>query len=184
MARANRRLEEEVARRTAELEQLMRTDPLTGIGNRRQLIERLAEAIRRAAAHDTPLSAIFFDLDHFKRINDLHGHPIGDRVLVRVAGCLRANLRDDDILCRYGGEEFVTVLEKTSLTDAMHVAERSRAAISRIRLREVDDMVSASAGIATWRPGESADAFLSRADKALYRAKDAGRNRCVMDMAA
>ncbi|MDK9695928.1 MAG: bacteriohemerythrin [Siculibacillus sp.] len=184
LARANHDLEQEVALRTAELERLMRIDPLTGIGNRRVLIEKLSVAIDDAERSDLPLTAIFVDLDHFKRINDAFGHPIGDRVLVRVAASLRANLRDDDLLCRYGGEEFVIVLDRVTGEDAWRIAERLRAAIGRIRLRDIDAVVSASAGIAVWRPGEGADEFLARADKALYRAKEAGRNRCIMDMAA
>lgn len=180
LAKANRRLEEEVARRTAELEQLMRTDPLTGVGNRRRLIEDLDGAIARAVQRGTPLTAIFLDLDHFKKINDVHGHPIGDRVLSRVARTLRANLRDEDLLCRYGGEEFVVILEKTPLLEALRVAERLRGAIGRIRLREMDGSVSASAGLAAWRTGESGDGFLARADQALYRAKAEGRDRCAL----
>lgn len=180
LSRANRRLEEEVARRTEELERLMLTDPLTGIGNRRLLVERLEAAIERAGREANALAAVFIDLDHFKRINDLYGHPIGDRVLIRVAGCLRANLRDTDVVGRYGGEEFVVLLEGLQHDGALRLAERLRAAVGRIRLREVEVPVSASAGVALWRSGESADAFLARADQALYRAKQAGRDRCVM----
>jgi diguanylate cyclase (GGDEF)-like protein/hemerythrin-like metal-binding protein/PAS domain S-box-containing protein len=184
LARANRDLEAEVAHRTAELERLMRIDPLTGVGNRRALIEALTAAIDEIGRPETRLTAIFVDLDHFKQINDAFGHPIGDRVLVRVAASLRANLRDDDILCRYGGEEFVVVVARATCEEVWRIAERLRAAVGRIRLREIDTTVSASAGIAVWRPGEDADAFLARADKALYRAKAEGRNRCIMDMAA
>jgi diguanylate cyclase (GGDEF)-like protein/hemerythrin-like metal-binding protein/PAS domain S-box-containing protein len=184
LARANRDLEAEVAHRTAELERLMRIDPLTGVGNRRALIEKLTAAIDEVGRSGTRLTAIFVDLDHFKQINDAVGHPIGDRVLVRVAAALRANLRDDDILCRYGGEEFVVVLARATHEEVWRIAERLRAAIGRIRLREMDATISASAGIAVWKSGEDADAFLARADKALYRAKEGGRNRCIMDMAA
>ncbi|MBV5266702.1 bacteriohemerythrin [Pinisolibacter aquiterrae] len=179
LSRANRELEEEVARRTAELERLMLTDPLTGIGNRRRLIEHIAGAVERACRSGRPLTAVFLDLDHFKRVNDAYGHPIGDRLLARVAGTLRANLRSCDVVCRYGGEEFVVVLEETSLLDALRTAERLRTAIARIRLREMDAAVSVSAGIAQWEPGQSIDGFLAQADKALYRAKADGRDRCV-----
>lgn len=180
LSRANRRLEEEVARRTVELERLMLTDPLTGIGNRRLLVDRLEAAIERAGSAGTPLWAIFIDLDHFKRINDAHGHPIGDRVLVRTAACLRANLRDEDVVGRYGGEEFVVLIEGQERDVVLRVAERLREAIGRIRLRDADATVSASAGIAVWKPGQSADLFLAEADQALYRAKQTGRNRCVL----
>lgn len=177
---ANRELEAEVARRTAELEQLMQTDPLTGIGNRRLLGERLGRAIERAGRDGTALTAVFIDLDHFKRINDVFGHPIGDRVLARVAGVLRANVSRHDTVARYGGEEFVILLDECGLDDAYRVAERLRAAIGRIRLREMDGTVSASAGVAQWRPGQSSDGFLAAADKALYRAKKTGRDRTVV----
>ena len=179
LSRANHELEEEVARRTAELERLMLTDPLTGIGNRRLLIERIQGAIERAERSGRPLATVFIDIDHFKRVNDAYGHPIGDRLLVRVAGSLRANLGAGDVVCRYGGEEFVVVLEETPLLDALRTAERLRTAIARIRLREMDTTVSVSAGIAQWEPGQSVDVFLARADKALYRAKEDGRDRCV-----
>lgn len=182
LARANRELEDEVARRTADLERLMRTDPLTGIGNRRLLLEHLERATERAARDRAPLVAIFVDLDHFKTINDRHGHPIGDKALVRVAGALRANLCRDGIVCRYGGEEFVAVLENTSLGEGLAAAERMRAAIARIRVAEIDGPLTASAGLAAWSPGSSIDAFLAAADRALYRAKSGGRDRCEIEM--
>lgn len=184
LSEANQELEREVARRTAQLEHLMLTDPLTGIGNRRFLTTRLAQEIQRSDRTQRPFTAVFFDLDHFKRINDRHGHPVGDQVLVRVAACLRANLRDCDLLGRFGGEEFVTLMVETSLGDAERVAERLRAAVARIRLPGMNDVITISAGLAEWRPGETGDKLLERADRALYRAKEAGRNRCVVDLAA
>ncbi|TBW37224.1 bacteriohemerythrin [Siculibacillus lacustris] len=184
LARANRELEQEVARRTAQLEQLMLTDPLTGVGNRRFLTTRLDEEIQRARRGGHRLTAAFVDLDHFKHINDRHGHPVGDRVLTRVATCLRANLRETDILGRFGGEEFVVLMVETGLDDAMRLAERLRGAVERIRLIGLDLTVSASAGLAEWRDGESGEALLERADRALYRAKESGRNRCIAERAA
>lgn len=177
LARANRELEAEVARRTAEIERLMLTDPLTGVGNRRRLVETLERAIERARREDAPLGIVFLDLDHFKRINDRWGHTIGDRVLTRVAGVLRANVASRDTVCRYGGEEFVVVLEDTALDDCFKTAERLRAAIGRIRLIAIDEPISASAGLALWSPGLTVDTFLAEADEALYGAKQAGRDR-------
>ncbi len=181
LARANRELEREVARRTAEIERLMLTDPLTGVGNRRFLSERLDAAIRHSDETGRPLTVGFVDLDHFKAINDRHGHGIGDRVLGRVAGVLRANLRESDIVARYGGEEFVVVFPETSLTPAFGLAERLRAAVSRIRMDGLAVTVGVSIGLAERLPGELGCCVLSRADRALYRAKGAGRNRCLCD---
>lgn len=182
LARANRELEAEVARRTSQLEQLMMTDPLTGVGNRRLLTNRLEEEIIRAREEEHPLTAIFFDLDHFKRINDQHGHGVGDRVLTRVAGCLRANLREGDFVGRYGGEEFVVLLPETPVQEAVRVVERLRGAIGRIRFRDVDLTVTASAGLAEWHRSETGDGLLARADRALYRAKESGRDRAIVDI--
>lgn len=184
LSRANRELEAEVARRTAEIERLMLTDPLTGVGNRRRLVETLGRAIDRAAAAGTPLGVVFLDLDHFKRINDRWGHTIGDRVLTRVGGTLRANVSSRDTVCRYGGEEFVVVLEDTGLDVGFKTAERLRAAIGRIRLVDIGDSISASAGLAQWSPGLTAEMLLAEADKALYRAKEAGRDRTMIAEAA
>lgn len=183
LARTNRELEVEVARRTAELERLMRTDPLTGIGNRRMLLDQLAAIVERGRLLGDPPVAVFFDLDHFKQVNDRYGHPIGDKVLTRVAGALVANLCRDGIVCRWGGEEFVAVLEATSLDEAVRSVERMRAAIGRIRLAEIPGAISVSAGLAVWGDDASIDAFLARADRALYRAKQTGRDRCVVDLA-
>jgi diguanylate cyclase (GGDEF)-like protein/hemerythrin-like metal-binding protein/PAS domain S-box-containing protein len=182
LARANRELEREVMRRTAEIERLMLTDPLTGVGNRRFLVERLDTAIEQSGRTGRPLTLGFVDLDHFKAINDRHGHGVGDRVLARVGGTLRANLRESDVVARYGGEEFVVVFLDTSLTAAFGLAERLRAAVSRIRMDGLDGTVGVSIGLAEWRPGEAGCCVLSRADRALYRAKGLGRNRCLCDV--
>lgn len=184
LSRANQELEQEVARRTAQLEQLMLTDPLTGVGNRRYLTTRLDEEIKRAERGGPPFTAAFFDLDHFKAINDRWGHATGDQVLARVAACLRANIRDCDVLGRFGGEEFVVLLLETPLADAIRVGERLRAAVSRIRMPGMTDGVTISAGLAEWHAGETSTVILDRSDRALYRAKESGRNRCVTDLAA
>lgn len=181
LARANRELEREVARRTAEIERLMLTDPLTGVGNRRFLGERLEAAVERSDREGRPFTVAFVDLDHFKAVNDHYGHNVGDRVLGRVAGTLRANLRENDVVARYGGEEFVVVFPDTSLTSALSIAERIRAAVSRIRMAGLADTVGVSIGLAERLPGESSCLLLGRADGALYRAKRQGRNRCLCD---
>ena len=178
LTQSNRELEEEVARRTAQLEQLMLTDPLTGVGNRRMLTNRLEEETVRAQRYRHPLTAIFFDVDHFKRVNDIHGHAVGDIVLTRVAASLKANLRECDLMGRFGGEEFVVLLVETGISDSVGLAERMRMAVADIQFPEMPSGVTISAGLAELRPGENGDALLKRSDRALYLAKEAGRNCC------
>jgi diguanylate cyclase (GGDEF)-like protein/PAS domain S-box-containing protein len=185
LCESNRMLEEEVARRTAQLEEMTQTDPLTGIGNRRMLTNRLAEEVRRAQRHRRPLTAIYFDIDYFKSVNDTYGHCVGDQLLIRVGRTLKANLDDSDILVRYGGEEFVAILVETGLDHAWRIAERLRAAVGRIRLKPLGDIgITISAGVAEWQFGEPGDSLLQRADTALFIAKNAGRNCCRVDLAA
>ena len=170
---------EAVARQ--ELEQLMLTDPLTGAGNRRMLMLRLHDEIQRAQRYRRPLIAVFFDLDHFKRVNDTYGHDVGDIVLTAVARRLRANVRQSDHLARFGGEEFVVVLPETTLEDAFAHVERMRLAVAQMTIPELPGHITLSAGLAQWREGESDEALLRRADQALYHAKEAGRNSTYAD---
>jgi diguanylate cyclase (GGDEF)-like protein/hemerythrin-like metal-binding protein/PAS domain S-box-containing protein len=181
LSQSNKELEQEVARRTAQLEQLMLTDPLTGIGNRRLLIKRLDEETVRAHRYQRPLTAIFFDLDHFKRVNDTHGHAAGDALLIRVAETLKSNLRECDLLGRFGGEEFIVLLIETGLEAALSLAERMRTAIAGIRLPDMEARFTASAGLAELRPGETGEILLQRSDRALYLAKADGRNCCRVE---
>jgi diguanylate cyclase (GGDEF)-like protein/hemerythrin-like metal-binding protein/PAS domain S-box-containing protein len=178
LSSANKELEQEVARRTAQLEQLMLTDPLTGVGNRRLLTKRLAEETTRARRYQRPLCAVFFDLDHFKRINDVFGHAAGDVVLAGVAESLKACLRDCDLLGRFGGEEFVVLLPETGIDDAMQVAERMRSAVADMQMPQIPVTITVSAGVAEWTTDETGEGLLQRADRALYQAKEAGRNCC------
>lgn len=170
---------EEKSRR--ELEHLMLTDPLTGVGNRRMLTLRLDEEILRAQRYSRALTAVFFDLDHFKRVNDTYGHKVGDSVLTRVAESLSSNLRQSDHIGRFGGEEFVVLLTETGIEEAMTLVERMRAAVAAIQMPEMQGQITISAGLAQWRPGESGDMLLHRSDRALYRAKESGRNRSHTD---
>jgi diguanylate cyclase (GGDEF)-like protein len=164
-----------------ELEQLMLTDPLTGVGNRRLLRLRLADEILRADRFRRGLTAVFFDLDHFKRINDSYGHDVGDAVLIQVAASLGANLRQSDLVARYGGEEFVILLAETRLDEALTLVERMRNAVAELKIPGLPGRITLSAGLAQWREDEHGDALLRRADQALYRAKEAGRNRSCVD---
>lgn len=155
-----------------QLASLSRTDPLTGAANRRHLEHELVREIARAERLHTVLSLAFLDLDHFKQYNDTHGHAGGDRLLQKVVAAWRGALRPTDVLARTGGEEFVVVLPDTG-------AEQSRAVVERLR-ELVPDGQTCSAGIAVFEPGETAEALLERADRALYAAKHGGRDRAVL----
>lgn len=153
-----------------------RTDPLTGLANRRQLKDFLSHAVGRAARLSEPLAVVMIDLDHFKAFNDSQGHAAGDRVLRGFASQLRVRLRSQDVAARYGGEEFCLLLPATSEAEADLLLDDLRA-----RLGEVEpDHVTFSAGVAQLDPDESGDQLLARADKALYRAKKSGRNRTIV----
>ncbi len=167
------------------------TDPLTGVNNRRYLDERLGEAVAGAAREAQPLACMFLDVDHFKRFNDDYGHAAGDDVLREAAQRMRAELRRSDVLCRYGGEEFVALLPRTSLESAREIAERIRLAVARaVRLGDGRPVsLSLSIGVAAVTPplpvpDHMAAALLRAADEAVYEAKAAGRNRVVLARSA
>ena len=154
------------------LELLAHTDDLTGLINRRAWDLDVVREVARARRDDTPLAVAMLDLDRFKAYNDEHGHQAGDRVLREAASAWRAVLRETDLLARYGGEEFAV---------AFPGCEREHAQALVERLREVTPAgQSCSAGLACWDGRESADALLGRADKALYDAKQSGRDRTVV----
>lgn len=163
-----------------QLEDLASTDELTGLYNRRHFLRRAeAELGRLRPAHQSGLALI--DLDHFKRINDLHGHATGDRVLQSFATVARSCLRDDDILARYGGEEFVLLLPNTDAEQFKACCERLREAFANAQPLDVQlqaGQLSLSVGLTLLRTGDELDEALQRADEALYRAKHNGRNRC------
>ncbi|MDD2927196.1 sensor domain-containing diguanylate cyclase [Rhodoferax sp.] len=167
-----------------ELEHLMLTDPLTGVGNRRMLTQRLIEEIARAHRYGRSLTIAFFDIDYFKRINDRYGHPVGDTVLTQVAACLQGQLRKSDHVGRFGGEEFVVLLVETSLEDALVLVERMRAAVAALHFPDMPDPLTISAGVAEACAGESAQDLLQRSDRALYQAKANGRDRTCVDRGA
>ncbi|MBX3209396.1 MAG: diguanylate cyclase [Labilithrix sp.] len=162
-------------------------DALTGLYNRRYFERRLREESAHAKRHKRPFSLIVVDLDHFKLINDTYGHEDGDRVLCHVADLLGGSLREDDIACRFGGEEFVILLRATPGPAARVVANRLRAEVAAkgIPLGAKDELrhVTLSGGVsaADERNGYDVDNIVDRADKALYRAKRGGRNRVEME---
>jgi len=160
-----------------------RTDPLTRLPNRAQFDQRFAQVVAAAHSAGQPLSVMFLDLDRFKAINDAHGHAAGDQCLEAVGEVLRRHVRASDLVVRYGGEEFVLALEGAGLERAASAAELLRAAVESegCALDSRRIALTVSIGVAELRPGEDALALLARADAALYRAKQQGRNRVACD---
>ena len=160
-----------------------RTDALTGLSNRRAIQERGRTDLKLALRSGTPVSVVLCDLDHFKNINDQHGHEAGDAALVKTAQVLRSALRESDALGRWGGEEFIAVLPSTNAAGAAEVAERMRTAIALTRFDGVDDGATISIGVTTSQMLEDSalewDLLIKEADQRLYRAKHEGRNRVV-----
>jgi two-component system, cell cycle response regulator len=156
-------------------------DSLTDLFNHRHIMDLVQHEFERVGRYQSAFSALMIDVDHFKRINDEHGHPAGDAVLREMAQVLRESLRNVDALGRYGGEEFVAVLPHTAAEEARQTAERIRYHVHRrvFHAGASEVRISVSVGVATCpSPGvDSAESLLREADKALYRAKDAGRNR-------
>jgi diguanylate cyclase (GGDEF)-like protein len=166
-----------------ELRTLATRDALTGALSRRALRDEFSRAISLARRHRFELSCIFFDLDHFKAVNDTHGHGTGDQVLRACVEACRTELRATDTIGRFGGEEFAVLLPHTGAKAALAVAEKIRAAIARSRVEGEQGGVrfTASFGIAALDGGEiDVDQMLKRADTALYAAKEAGRNNCQL----
>lgn len=162
-----------------ELKHLSSYDPLTGVYNRRVLIEKLSEDIQRINRYKHSLSLFMIDIDYFKSVNDTYGHTIGDQVLKYIAKSIKACLRDTDYCARYGGEEFIVVLTNTPLEKGMEVAERLRTNIANkpIEIQECTIHTTISIGVAHYKDKDcSLDKLIERADKAMYRAKELGRN--------
>jgi two-component system cell cycle response regulator len=171
-------LQEELVGQYRRLETMLHEDPLTGLFNRRYVLTRLAGMISGARRHGRPLSVAMIDIDHFKRVNDAHGHEAGDAALVATTMALRDRLRAEDELGRLGGEEFLALLPDASAEATAVVAESLRASVEMVRSRieGLDLAVTVSIGWATWDGEEDADALVKRADKALFVAKRSGRN--------
>ncbi len=161
------------------LQQMATTDNLTGLANRHALELLLDQGTRDASRQKTPMSAIMIDIDRFKELNDSRGHLAGDRVLQDLAATLKENLRNSDIACRWGGEEFLIILTNTDLPASASVANTLRARVEQQKHKINGDNVSVtiSAGVVAYRAGETQESFISRADALLYQAKHEGRNR-------
>jgi two-component system cell cycle response regulator len=162
-------------------------DPLTGLHNRRYFEERLGSELAAAQRHGRPVSLLLCDVDHFKAINDEHGHVAGDETLKMIALVLRGAVRKEDVLARYGGEEFVVVARETPMDGAQSLGERIRRAVEKSHCAwrghdlgvTVSIGVTVSVGLAEFVPGRSEREIIESADRALYLAKQAGRNRVV-----
>lgn len=166
----------------ADMSHLAITDPLTRIMNRRGITVSLLDAMAQAERYNTPLSVAMGDVDHFKRINDKHGHEAGDRVLAQIAATLSDALRMPDKIGRYGGEEFLVVFPHTTLAQARKIAERMRGEVQKsdVELGDGRVEVTISLGVTQFQKGEDLEQLLSRADAALYQAKSSGRNLVVV----
>jgi diguanylate cyclase (GGDEF)-like protein len=176
---------ESLAEANAALQRLSSTDALTGLANRRRFDAALAEELARAQRHGTPVSLLLVDVDHFKRFNDRHGHPEGDRALQAVAAVLaRQARRPGELVARYGGEEFALLLPHSDAATVLAVAARCREAMATLALPHGDSPTAAhltlSIGAALRHASEDAAALMARADAALYAAKAGGRARCVL----
>lgn len=191
----NRSLEQRVEERTVdlsranlrlsllnrELEEISITDGLTHVYNRRYFMERLQQETKRVCRYGPPVSLLMIDIDHFKKINDTYGHQAGDTVLSGLAGLIKEKLRETDLLARYGGEEFCLVATGTEQAGALVLAERVRALVEQASFLhdETPIAVTISIGVSTWEASlkEDHEELIRRADAALYRAKNQGRNR-------
>ncbi len=163
-----------------EKEKLATQDPLTGIMNRRSLRNFAQREISRASRHSQPLSLIFLDIDHFKRVNDTYGHNVGDDVLQTFAKVIKEHSRETDILARWGGEEFIVLAPNSDVDGTRTLAEHLREAIATTHFHVVEK-ATCSLGVAQWRKGETFESLCTRADVALYKAKEGGRNQVCID---
>lgn len=179
IARISDRYQQMLQDLNATLREASTTDTLTGLGNRRMLMDRLKAEAARQARLKRPFSIAIADIDHFKKVNDTYGHEAGDKALAGIAQIIRSCMRQYDACGRWGGEEFMIIMPEAGASDAAQVIERLRHAIETASIcigeRRVD--LSASFGIAQYNPDESVFVTVQRADAALYAAKEAGRNR-------
>lgn len=166
LEKANRRIEE-----------LSRTDTLTGLANRRHFVDYFEKTISQARRHSQPLSLIMIDLDRFKEVNDTYGHTAGDDLLSAIGDLLNQQTRKEDLAARIGGEEFAVLLTQAGTEEALEYAERLRKEVMELDIEPVPEEVTASLGISTMKSDDDIESMMKRADEALYRSKEAGRNR-------
>ncbi|MFN2331958.1 MAG: diguanylate cyclase [Halomonas sp.] len=171
LTRANRRLE-----------QLAHHDPLTQVWNRYRIEQAMDVELSAAERYGRPLALLMFDIDHFKQVNDTYGHELGDRVLSALARQVENALRGSDLLGRWGGEEFIVLATSSDLEAGLGLAERLRQAIAAMEVPGLPGRVTASIGVAAWRPGDTRKSLLARADAAMYRGKQGGRNQVEVEV--
>jgi diguanylate cyclase len=196
MQDANHQLEQKLEASRDDIQQLQRDlddvrreamlDPLTKIFNRKYFDEGMMKAMSDAKSGSAPLSLMLLDIDHFKRFNDTWGHQTGDQVLRLVAMTLKSNIKGKDVAARYGGEEFAAILPDTDLEGAVILADNIRKAVQAKELlkrstNEKLGRITASFGVATYRKGDTSSSLIERADRCLYAAKHAGRNKVVSE---
>lgn len=162
------------------IRELMLTDWLTGVANRRHLDERLKSEMERVRRYGGHLSIAMADLDHFKRVNDCYGHDVGDTIISVFANTISDTVRNTDFVSRYGGEEFLIILPETNEDGALQLTERIRTLFAGRRIPPLSESLTASFGIASFREDDDLGGLLKRADLALYQAKTSGRNRCTV----
>lgn len=167
----------ELAEARAALANAAATDPLTGVGNRRKFFEFADRDLARSRREKTPIALVMLDIDHFKALNDRLGHACGDDALVAVSAACTARLRQTDLLCRWGGEEFIALLPMCGLNDAVRVAETLRNAVETMQVEGIDQSVTVSLGATEISFDDDLRSAIARADEQLYRAKAAGRNQ-------
>jgi len=166
---------------TQELRSRATTDVLTGLRNRRWLIDRVPVELAQIQRTGLPMSTILFDVDYFKAINDTYGHVIGDHVLMAIGQTVKDMIRPDDLAARIGGEEFCILLPQTELNEAFNVAERLRVSFENMEVSDISDRaITCSFGVAPFLPHMKLTDALKHADSALYEAKGAGRNRVIV----
>ena len=196
IGKAGKAIKEKLIKTTEELETLQQefdraksealVDFLTGVGNRKAFDEKLAAFAEATDDHGGYLCLLLIDIDHFKKFNDKFGHIVGDEVLKFVTKKIKDMIKGGDFLARFGGEEFAIILPRTSLSDAETVAEKIRLFFTQAKLKSTSSSeslgsISISIGVASYRPGEPLEDLLDRTDKALYLAKDSGRNRVATE---
>jgi two-component system, cell cycle response regulator len=172
---------EEANRMAVEAQEKSMIDGLTGVLNRSGLQRALASEYCKVQRYNRPLACLMIDLDHFKKINDTYGHLVGDTVIKEVANYLTKICRGSDVVCRYGGEEFIIILPETDLTGAVTLGQRIRTSVAEHQFRSGDTFfpVTLSVGVAELVGEETVEDMIGRADAALYRAKNEGRNRVI-----
>jgi len=174
----------ELGRNEATIQESIHTDPLTGVGNRQRLDDALAIEVERSQRYNHPLCLLITDLDHFKDVNDHYGVTLGDEVLKRFAGLLREHCRQNDLVARFGGEEFAILLPDIPLENTIACVKRIRCKLESQPLVEQVGRVTASFGVAMRSVEEDGASLMRRADQALYRSKNEGRNRITQSIVA